>query len=254
MKTIIIDDEKHCSGTLEILLKKYCPSVEQLAVCQNGEEGIQAIRKYNPDLIFLDIEMPRMNGFEMLSQIENPSFEIIFTTAYDNFAIKAFKVSAIDYLLKPIDKNELILGVEKAESRIQKPEAAKISLHKEQIDLFLENIKESKRPFPNIALPTLAGLEMIRIHEIMYIESDGNYCKLFMSNQQQLVVSKTLKEMEQLLELHNFIRIHHSYLVNAVYIRRYVKGDGGYIVLKNEQHLNVSRRKKEDLIRILKGY
>lgn len=254
MQAILIDDEKHCGGALQILLKKYCPEVEIIEICYNGADGIKAIQKLNPDLIFLDIAMPKMNGFEMLSRISNPNFEVIFTTAYDNYAIQAFKVSAIDYLLKPIDRKELVLAVAKAKQKFQrKQKEADPLFYKKQLDLFLENVRHPQHIFPNIALPTLSGLEMVRTDEIMYVESDGNYSKITKENKEALFISKPLKEMEEMLKAYHFIRIHHSYVVNPNYISRYVKGDGGYVILKNGEHLNVSRRKKEDLLKSLKS-
>ena len=255
IRAILIDDEPNCIGTLELLLKKYVPDIEISDTCKNGMEGISAIEKYQPHLIFLDIAMPKMNGFEMLAQIDSPEFEIIFTTAYDEYALKAFKVSAVDYLLKPIDKDELLASIEKVRRKIVlKTKAENPQPYPEQWHLFLENITQQNAPFPNIALPTFDGFEMIVAKDILYIEADGNYSTFYMREGRKILISRTLGEMEKVLSLYSFIRLHHSHLVNMTEIAKYVKGEGGYVILKNGQNINVSRRKKSELLKALKPY
>jgi len=248
MKAVLIDDEVHCIGALEILLQRHCPEIEIVGKANNGEEGILVINQHKPEVVFLDIEMPRINGFEMLSHLKDIDFKIIFTTAYDTFAIKAFRVSAVDYLLKPVDKNELMSAVEKAKAYNSNGDSIDKSTYQNQIDSLLENIKVKTQQFPNLALPTLSGLEMVKINDILYLESDGNYTRLFKENKEDILVSKTLKVLEEQLRNHNFVRIHHSHMVNINRITRYVQGDGGYVILENGQHLNVSRRKKNALM------
>lgn len=254
MKAIIIDDEANCIGTLQILLSKYAHHVEILETCKSGQEGLDALEKHSPDVIFLDIAMPKMNGFEMLSKVEAPNFEIVFTTAYDAFALQALKVSAVDYLLKPIDKDELLEAIEKANSNIQlKLKATAAQSYPEQWGRFLENIFYQHQPFPNIALPTSDGIEMVVAKEIIYVEADGNYSKVVLNDGRKILLSKNLGDLEETLLPYRFIRLHHSHLVNAEEIVKYYKGEGGYVILKNGENIAVSRRRKPDLLKVLKS-
>lgn len=245
MKCIIIDDEIHCIGTLKILLSNDFPEIEILATCKSGEEGILAIEKFNPDFILLDISMPKMNGFEMLSRIKELSFSTIFTTAYDNYAIEAFKVSAIDYLLKPIEKSDLKRAISKIK-KVVDPNDMQAQLH-----LFLENFGSRNIIFPNLALPTLSGYEMVKIESILHIESDSNYSVIHFLNGTKKTITRTLKELEIQLKTYSFVRIHRSNMINLIHLKEYIKGEGGYVILNNGQHLDVSRRKKEQLINSL---
>ncbi|MEO1438550.1 MAG: LytTR family DNA-binding domain-containing protein [Bacteroidota bacterium] len=252
MKALIVDDEAHCVETLSIYLDRYCPEVEVLATYTDSVQAVQAIKELKPDLLFLDIEMPKMNGFEVLEAVKNEQFEVVFTTAYDQFAIKAFKVSAADYLLKPIDKSELKQAVKLAAERLGKKQGQSADSFRQHLEALFENIRSKNRNFPNIALPTLAGLEMIKTSTIIQCEADGNYSRLHLEDGGTLMVSKTLKEVETMLEDHEFARIHNSHLVNLLHIKRYVRGDGGYVVLSNGKSVNVSRSKKEVLLSKLK--
>ena len=245
IKAITIDDEKNCTDVLDWMLTTYCPNVQILAACNSAHEGVEAIKKYQPDVVFLDIEMPRMNGFELLQQFQTVNFDVIFTTAYNQFAIKAFKVCAIDYLLKPIDPDELQLAVAKVDQKTK-------NLSKQQLELLLQNIKlTTKMPLNRVALSTQNGLEFFVIDEIVRCQSDSNYTVIHFTNQSSLLVSKSLKDIENILTDYQFYRIHASHLVNAAYIKKYVKGDGGYVVLSNGEQISVSRNKKEDFIRFL---
>ena len=252
MKALIIDDEPHCVETLRLYLERYCPEVEITGECFDGDCAVKSIRDQNPDLIFLDIEMPKMNGFEVLEAVKDEKFEVIFTTAYDQFAIKAFKVSAADYLLKPIDKEELKSAVSQVRSRLENKNGLSAETYRQQLEYLLENIHNQNNNFPNIALPTLAGLEMIKAEHIVHGEADGNYTRLHLEDGGSILISKTLKEVETLLENHNCVRIHNSHLINLLHLKRYVRGDGGYVVLSNGKSVNVSRSKKDDLLDRLK--
>jgi two-component system LytT family response regulator len=227
--------------------------VAVVATCKSGTQGLEAIAAYDPDFIFLDIAMPRMTGFEMLAQVDAPDFDIIFTTAYDAFALQAFKVSAIDYLLKPIDKDEFIQAIQKVKSKLTIKHAFhEPGTHTRQWQMFLENVQNQGPSFPNIALPTGDGIEMVPAMEIMYIVADGNYCTLHMRDSKPILLSRTLKEMETTLQAYPFVRVHHSHLVNTIEIKKYVRGEGGYIILNNGHNINVSRRRKLDLLNALK--
>lgn len=243
---IIIDDETHCRETLEWEIRENCSQVTVLEKCASAFEGMHAIRKLKPDVVFLDIEMPKMNGFEMLQEMGPMNTKVIFTTAYDQFAIKAFRVSALDYLVKPIDGEELKQAVDKV---LPKGGA---DLHNEQLELLLEKI-QSPHQISRIAFPTQEGLEIVPSDLILHAESQNNYTYLYFSDGRKLVVSKTLKEVEELMPEPGFLRVHHSHIVNLQHVRKYIRGDGGYLVLIDDSHINVSRSRKEDLLNALKG-
>lgn len=241
MTAIIVDDEKHCREVLQHLLNKHCSSVKILASCANGEEALIAIAKQQPDILFLDIEMPGMNGFELLEQFHYPGFEIIFTTAYNEYAIKAIKHSALDYLLKPVDKDELIQTIERANNH-------KSLQASQRVDNLLDilNLKKKTKRF---AVSTIEGLIMVDPETILYCESDSAYCKIFFINSNKpLVISKTLKEVEEVLQDGDFCRIHHSYCINMKCVQSYIRGEGGEVVLNNGTHLPVSRTRKADFL------
>jgi two-component system LytT family response regulator len=243
LKAIIVDDEPYCCEILAAMLEAESPQVQVEAICNNGEEGLIAIRKYSPDLVFLDVEMPKMNGFEMLEQL-SVNFHLIFTTAYDQYALKAIRFSALDYLLKPIDREELKKAVQKAEQRIQIPMA-------QQLEVLMQKIKKPLNPISKIALPTMEGLQMISIETIISCESDDNYTKLVLKNGKKLLVTRSLKEIEESLEQHSFIRVHRSYLVNLNEIEKYIKGEGGYLIMSDGSNVDVSRSRKEILMQKL---
>lgn len=243
MTAIIVDDEKHCREVLELLLHKHCSEVKILGICSSGEEALKLLQLQTPDVLFLDIEMPGMNGFALLEKFQPAAFEIIFTTAYNEYAIKAIKHSALDYLLKPVDKDELVQAIEKVKAHQSVKASERISNL-----IGLLNVKQSKR----FAVPTLEALVMVDAEEILFCESDSAYCKLFFINQvKPMVISKTLKEVEEVLQGCGFCRIHHSYLVNMKFVQKYIRGEGGEVVMSNGTHLPVSRTRKQDFLSLL---
>jgi two-component system LytT family response regulator len=215
-----------------------CPSVEVVAVCHSAKEGIMAIKKEKPDLVFLDIEMPWMNGFEMLEMLDEINFGIIFTTAHDQFAAKAFRISAVDYLLKPIDPNDLKEAVKKAQ---RKSEQQQGNIH---IENLLRNIKRPSAQ-QKIALPYKDGYEFVEVSHIIYCHAEGAYTKVFLDNKKFILVSKTLGDIEELLPPEIFQRVHHSIVVNLNYVTHFVRSDGGYVKLQTGEQLTVSKSKKE---------
>jgi two-component system, LytTR family, response regulator len=248
LSTIIIDDEPAAREKLQLLLEKYCSDkVTVVAVCKSAEEGIAAISQSNPDLVFLDVEMPAMTGFDMLKRIADINFEIIFTTAHDHYAIKAIKFSALDYLLKPIDLEQLQDAVARA---IVKREG---TISNSQIESFVENIKDTGRKLENLSIPTSYGLVFVNVNDIIRCESSSNYTVFFLQNKDQVVATHTLKEYEELLEDNGFIRIHHSHLINKAFLKEYIKGAGGQVIMKDGTTLDVSRRKKDEVIEKLKN-
>lgn len=245
IKAIIIDDEIHCRKTLGMLLKEYCPDVQVTEECDEAASGLAAIQKLKPDLVFLDIEMPKMNGFEMLEKLPEINFEIIFTTSYDQYAIKAIRFSALDYLLKPVDREELQKAVQKVIQRLHHPLP-------QQLEILLQKLHQPVSPIQKIALPTMEGLQMIAVDSIISCASDSNYTVFLLKNKQKLIVSRTLKEVEEMLEEYSFLRVHNSYLVSLNEIDKYVKGEGGYLVMTDGSAIDVSRSKKEALLNKLR--
>lgn len=244
LRSIMIDDEVHCLDTLSILLKEYCPDVQIIEQCHSGKEGLLSIKKNNPDLVFLDIEMPGMNGFEMLEQLTGISFAIIFTTSYDQYAIKAIRFSALDYLLKPIDPTELIGAVKKVMEQRHLPMA-------EQFQMLLKQIQNKDHQFNKIAVPTAEGFELIPTDQVVRCEADDNYTHLFLKNKTKITACRTLKEVEE--QLHDFtffVRVHHSHVVNLNEVTKYIRGEGGYLIMSDNSSVNVSRSRKEALLKL----
>jgi two-component system, LytTR family, response regulator len=233
---IIIEDEEPAIKMLTWLLATYCPNVEVLATAQNAMIGIEKINELKPQIVFLDIEMPMMNGFEMLSHFKGGlPFKVIFTTAYDQYAIQAIKFSALDYLMKPIDKDELMAAIQKLDE-VPKANAEQVKL--------LNNIKTE---LSKIALGTLDGVEIIEIASIVHCKSDSNYTTIYFADKSKKIFTKTLKSIEELLVGHNFMRIHQSHLINLKYLSKYIKGDGGDVVMSTGETLAVARNKKQEL-------
>jgi two-component system LytT family response regulator len=242
---IIVDDEPYSCEGLATLLERYCPDIKLLDACYSGADALKAIKEQTPDLLFLDIEMPGMNGFEMLQRLPAINFSVIFTTSYDQYAIKAIKFSALDYLLKPVDKDDLQAAVKKAMHKSQETLP-------QQIEILLQKLDHPSISVNKIAIPTMEGLQMLFVENIIRCSSDSNYTILFLKNKQKVIASRTLKEIEEMLEDYPFLRVHHSYLVNLNEIEKYIKGDGGYLLMSDGSNIDVSRSRKEALIKKLK--
>lgn len=246
IRTVVIDDEPYSCEALVELLTKYCPEVEVVQVCHSGTDGLRAIKDHEPELLFLDIEMPRMNGFELLEKAGEIDFALIFTTSYDQYAIKAIHMSALDYLLKPIDREELQKAVQKVRQRRVRAQA-------QQVEILLRKLANPAAPISKIALATLEGLQLVPIDSVICCTSDSNYTTFRLKGKEKIVVSKTLKEVEELLGECSFQRVHHSSVVNLNEISKYIKGEGGYLVMSDGSHVDVSRSRKEMLLRKLQG-
>jgi two-component system LytT family response regulator len=244
ISAFIVDDEPYCAEALAILLGRYCPQVHIEGIYNSGAQALGAIRELQPQLLFLDIEMPRMNGFELLEKVKDLDFELIFTTSYDQYAIKAIRHSALDYLLKPIDREELVSSIRKVEQRLKAPLA-------QQFDLLFQKLQSPASLFSKIAIPTMEGLQMVGVDSIVHCVSDSNYTVLTLKEKQKLIASKTLKEIEELLEDYSFLRVHHSHLINLNEVCKYIKGEGGYLVMSDESSVPVSRARKEALLKKL---
>lgn len=244
MKAIIIDDELSGREVLKKLVQLNCPEVTVANTLNSIKTGLHSIKEDKPDLVFLDIQMPNASGFDLLNQLDKIDFEIIFVTAHDNFAIRAFKYAAVDYLLKPIKVTELIDAVNRAAERI------KNNLGQDNVKFMLDRVSPAKKALLNnkILLPTLGGYNIIEVSEITYCKSESNYTKFHFVDGKNLVVSKTLKEFESILLENNFFRIHRSYIINLNCVAKYNKGKGGEVVMKDGAILEVSREKKDELL------
>ncbi|HMH33980.1 MAG TPA: LytTR family DNA-binding domain-containing protein [Puia sp.] len=242
IKAILIDDEVHCLDTLNMLISDYCPEVQVMEQCISAKKGLAAIDKFKPALVFLDIEMPSMNGFEMLEQFEQIPFAIIFTTSYDQYAIKAIRFSALDYLLKPIDPKELVMAVHKVQSQKHLPST-------EQFNMLRSHLQLADTSFSRIAMPTAEGFELIPADQVIRCEADDNYTHMYLKNKTKIIACRTLKDIEeQLQDFTFFIRVHHSYIVNLNEVTKYVRGEGGYLVMSDGTTVNVSRSRKDLLL------
>jgi len=243
INAILVDDEAHCLDTLSILIKDYCPEVGILEQCSSAKKALAAIEKFQPALVFLDIEMPVMNGFELLEQFKDIHFSVIFTTSYDQYAIKAIRFSALDYLLKPIDPKELMIAVHKAATLKNVPSS-------EQLKMLMDQLHHKETGFTKIAVPTAEGYELIPADQVIRCEADDNYTHLFLKNKNKITACRTLKEMEeQLDDFKYFVRVHHSYLVNLNEVTKYIRGEGGYLIMSDSSTVNVSRSRKEALLK-----
>ena len=247
LRAILIDDEKSSLQSLQYELSEYCPDVQAVAQCKSPEEGLSAIEKYDPDVVFLDIEMPGMNGFQLLQKCREVNFDVIFVTAYDQFAVRAFEFNAIDYLLKPVRKDQLIQAVQKVlENQVHRfPE--------EQLNALVNNIQLQNQVggIEKIALPTGDGFEFVHVNNIVYLNAESNYTWVHLDSDRKYLVSKTLKEMSSMIPFPQFFRSHKSYLVNINHVARYIRGQGGYLVLESGPQIPVARGQKEELLRLL---
>lgn len=245
LNAILIDDEPKAIENLKFDLARYCPQVNVLATCLSGKEGMKAINQHRPDIVFLDVTMPHMSGIEMLECLgeDNINFNVIFVTAHSEYAQQAFKYSAVHYLPKPIPREDLKIAVK----RVLDSKAS--SLPQEQLRILIENYKNPYSPDMKMGFFANEGIEFISLKNIMYFIADGNFTFLHYEPKKKLLVTEPLKKIEDKLPDLMFIRIHNSHLINLNHTKKYVRGDGGYVVMDDGKSLNVSRSKKEELIR-----
>ena len=244
LRAILVDDELSSLQNLQSKLVEFCPDVEVVATAQKPEDAILFIRQHKPDVIFLDIEMPRMNGFRMLDELGELDFEIIFTTAYNHYAVDAIRISAFDYLMKPVAIKELQNTVERLAKYRQ-------THTRDKLDVLRHSLSPNKSQEEKIAIPTNEGLEFIPIKNILHIESSSNYSRIFLTDGKNILVTKLLKDFEDILEPYNFFRVHNSHLINLAYIKKYIRGEGGQVEMQNGDVIDVARRKKEEFIRLI---
>jgi two-component system LytT family response regulator len=244
IKTLIIDDEQHCIDSIKNLIDNYGKNLNIVATCSTVEEAIEKTNLLNPDLVFLDIEIHDQTGFDYLEQLGEFDFNLIFTTAFNNYAIKAFKYSAMDYLLKPIDSDDFIGAIKRLKKRISASDT------KAQIKMLLNNLKKEDHK-KTIRIPNLDGFEIVEISDIIHCQAETSYTHIF-TEHQKFMVSKGIKFYEDLLKDANFFRIHNSHLVNINHVKKYTKGKGGYVTMSNNSTIEVSTRKKEEFLKLFK--
>lgn len=243
MKAVLIDDEKHATEVLALKLQKLRMGVEVIAQFNEPEAALDTLRQTPFDLLFLDIEMPRLNGFDLLNQLEAPNFDVIFTTAYDQYAIRAFRVSALNYLLKPIQESEL------RDTLVQWQQRKIRQLQAPQYALFQEQYYASPTvATPSIALPTHEGHEIIQIADIVRCMADASYTHFYLNSGRTLLICRTLKEVEQALESRGFVRTHHSHLINPAYLTKIVRQEGGYLLMTDDVQVPVTKQKRDFLL------
>jgi len=246
IRTIIIDDEPSAVSVLTTLLKKHCKDdVELLATSNSPEEGRSLIGQLHPDLVFLDIEMPGMSGVDLVRSFTAPTFRVVFVTAYDAYAVEAFRVSAIDYLLKPVGSEDVIRVIQKIKADV-KSELNKLSTQLQQLDKLLNNHPEPTDQKIGIAMAD--KIVFINFSNIIYCEASGPYTHVYLNNGQKLVSSKALGEFETQLGGNKFFRIHHHYLINLNQVKEFQRHDGGYVKMENNKELEVSQRRRKDFL------
>lgn len=243
MRAIIVEDEKASRDTLRNYLQKYCPQVSILAEADSVKTGISAIEKHKPDLVFLDVEMPYGNAFDLLDQVKERSFETIFVTAYDNYAVKALNFSASYYLLKPIDIDELIKAVELVNNKKESQE------HSLRTRILIENIKIENKQLQKIILPLIDGFEVVTVKDIIRCQANDNFTEFHFSNGSKQLICRTLKFYDEILSELDFVRVHKSHLINLQYIKRYKKGKGGQVIMSDGSVVDVSNTRKPELIK-----
>ena len=242
LRTILIDDERHCIETLRYELEMHCPEVEVVATGASGAEGIRLIKEHEPDLIFLDIEMPGMSGFEMLKKIEPVDFSVIFATAYDQYAIQAFRCAAADYLLKPVMSDVLKEAVSRVTTRKESP-----SYTQQQFEALLYNLRDGVKSL-RLALPSGRSMDFVEASDILYCNAESNYTHIVLSEGRKYTLAKTLKDVEQMLMPLDFFRVHQSYLINFNFLKKYLRDDGGYVVMSDGKTIPIAKRRKEEFL------
>lgn len=245
IRAIIIEDEEDSQTALCKMLHQYFKYVEVMAVCRNNEDGKSAIEELKPDLVFSDIELENNPVFNMFQQLCSIDFEIIFTTAYERYAIQAIKFCAIDYLLKPFSPEDLSSAIKRYEQRKDKQQS------QQQFDALFHNLRHLQKEAKKIALPSSNGLIIVPLKEIIRCEAGINYTNFFLTTKQKIIVAKTLKEYEELLSDYDFVRVHNSHLINLLHAKNYIRGEGGLVAMTDGTEVEVSRRKKEELLKRL---
>jgi two-component system LytT family response regulator len=246
IKLVIIDNELDARITLKNLLQDYCPDLEIIGEADDVPTAVALIRNAEPDIVLLDIHLDNATGFDVLDKFSNPTFRVVFITAFDTYALKAFRYYALDYLLKPIDPNLLVKAIDKVKSDLEQKQ-----FFQQKMNYMMEGHRS--KSFDKIALPSAEGVSFLAIDDILYLHADGNYCSFFMQNGEKYMVSKPLKYFEEILPQNTFYRLHQSYIINVQFVKKILKEDGGYALLSNGKKIPISRRRKEGLISMMLG-
>ncbi len=247
IRTVVVDDEIDSIQVLERLLEKACPNIEIIGKADGVESALQLIKLSRPDLVFLDIEMTQGNAFDLLNQLRPFSFQVIFVTAFDNYAIRAFKYSAVDYLLKPVDADDLRKAVERVAARFTEKNVV------DQMKVLLENVGTLQLAQQKMAVPTMTGLNFVAVRDIIRLEAKGSYTTIYFSNKEQILTTRNIRDYEDLLPDAIFYRVHNSHIINLQKILKYQKGRGGYITMEDGSSIEVATRRREEFLqRLLK--
>jgi two-component system LytT family response regulator len=247
LKAIIVDDETASRETLANYLQKYCPEVELLALADSVKTGLVAIEKNEPDIVFLDVEMPFGNAFDLLEQVKEINFETVFVTAFSNYALKALNLSAAYYILKPIDIDELISAVQKIKISKERKN------NNNHTQILIENIKTINGQLHKLVLPVLDGFEVVQVKDIIRCQANDNFTDFYFAGGKRMLICRTLKFYEQVLEEFGFMRIHKSHLINLQYVKKYRKGKTGQVIMSDDSELELSVNKKDDFLNKMKG-
>ncbi|MES1220106.1 MAG: response regulator [Bacteroidota bacterium] len=247
MKAMIIDDEPDGIRTLKKMLQLNCPEVDIAATCTDAGSAKQKMEELQPDLIFLDIQMPGKSGLDMLAELPEKNFEVIFVTAHNEYVLQALQFSAVDYLMKPVDEDRLVEAVQRVKKRLRKDKPA------EQTETFIHNMNKVASPAEmRLCLPTLKGFTILKLEEIVYCEAQRSYTVFRLLNNKSITISKPLFDYDNLLAGTVFLRIHKSFLINMMHVKEYIRGEGGTVIMTNGMEIEVSRRKKEQFLAKIK--
>lgn len=247
LKILIIDDELPVQQMLQKVVAEFCINVEIVGTADNIKKALAVIHEFRPDLLLLDINLPDGNGFELLERIEGTVPKTIFITAYDEYAIKAFRISAVDYILKPINIDDLVAAIEKCRDQTERESLS------DKLKILVQNLNDTRNDDKKIVLKTQESIYIVKVADIIRCESDHNYTEFYLTDGRKLLVSKTLKDFETMLDGYGFFRTHQSHLVNLNCIARFDRADGGELVLTNQSRVPVSVRKREELFRLFEG-
>jgi two-component system LytT family response regulator len=242
LKAVIVDDEVSGRETLSHYIQKYCTNVEVVGLADSVKSGLEVIEKCRPDILFLDVEMPYGNAFDLLEQVKEITFETVFVTAFSNYAMKALNCSAAYYILKPIDIDELVAAVDKI--KVQR-EKSKEFIHTK---ILIENINIVNKQLQKIVLPTMEGFEVVQVKDIIRCQANDNFTDVFINEGKKMLICRTLKHFEGLLEDYDFMRVHKSHLINIQFIKKYRRGKGGQVVMSDGSEIDVSPSKKQDFL------
>lgn len=249
MKTIIVDDEPDGIRTLKKMLELNCPEVEILATCSNAIDAMEKLEELKPDLVFLDVRMPNKSGLDMLAELSEIDFEVIFVTAHDEYMLQALQFSAVDYLMKPVDEDRLQEAVQRVEKRLNEKK------NSGQTEILLHNINKAGSPLEmRLCLPTQKGFTIVKLEEIVYCEAQRSYTIFRLVNNKSIIISKPLFDYDKLLADTIFLRVHKSFLINLMHVKEYMRGEGGTVVMSNGMEVEISRRKKEQFLEKVKEF